>query len=256
LRQSVLPTLRGSGIGAFFGTLPGTGPALATFFAYATETRVARDPSRFGKGAIEGVASPEAANNAAVQTAFIPTLMLGIPGSAAMAIMIAMLMVQGIAPGPTIMTQAPELFWGLVMSFWIGNLILFVMSAPLIGVWVRLLTVPFRILYPAILLFICIGVYAIDNSTFQVWMVVVIGAFGYLARLADLPAAPMLLGFVLGPMMEEHFRRALMLSRGDLATFFVRPISGTVMAFVIVVVLISAWRAWRGAGPLPLGEED
>jgi len=256
LRQSLLPTLRGSGLGAFFGTLPGTGPALATFFAYATEKRVARDPSRFGHGAIEGVASPEAANNAAVQTAFIPTLMLGIPGSAAMAIMIAMLMVQGITPGPTIMTQAPELFWGLVMSFWIGNLILFVMSAPMIGIWVRLLTVPFRILYPAILVFICIGVYAIDNSTFSVWMVVVIGGFGWLARLADLPAAPMLLGFVLGPMMEEHFRRALMLSRGDVATFFVRPISGTVMAFVILVVLLSAWRAWRGAGPLPLGEED
>jgi TctA family transporter len=256
LRQSLWPTLRGSVIGSFFGTLPGTGPAISTFFAYAAEKRVARDPSRFGRGAIEGVASPEAANNAAVQTAFIPTLMLGIPGSAAMAIMIAMLMIQGIAPGPTIMTQAPTLFWGLVMSFWIGNLILFAMSAPLIGIWVRLLTIPFGLLYPAILMFICIGVYAVDNSIFDVWMVVVIGAFGWLARLVDLPAAPMLLGFVLGPMMEEHFRRALMLSRGDLLTFFERPISATVMAFIVAVILLSAWRAWRGAPPLALGEEE
>ena len=256
LRRSAWPTLRGSAIGAFFGTLPGTGPAIATFFAYAAEKRVARDPSRFGRGAIEGVASPEAANNAAVQTAFIPTLMLGIPGSAAMAIMIAMLMIQGIAPGPTIMTQAPTLFWGLVMSFWIGNLILFAMSAPLIGIWVRLLTIPFALLYPAILMFICIGVYSVDNSVFDVWMVVVIGAFGWLARLSGLPAAPMLLGFVLGPMMEEHFRRALMLSRGDLTTFVTRPISGTVIGFIVAVVLLSAWRAWRGAAPLALGEED
>lgn len=256
LRRSAWPTLRGSAIGAFFGTLPGTGPAISTFFAYAAEKRVARDPSRFGRGAIEGVAGPEAANNAAVQTAFIPTLMLGIPGSAAMAIMIAMLMIQGITPGPTIMTQAPTLFWGLVMSFWIGNLILFAMSAPLIGIWVRLLSIPFGLLYPAILMFICIGVYAIDNSVFDVWMVAVIGGFGWLARLADLPAAPMLLGFVLGPMMEEHFRRALMLSRGDLLTFVERPISGTVIAFVVAVVLLAAWRAWRGAPPLALGEED
>lgn len=256
IRQSVWPTLRGSAIGSFFGTLPGTGPAISTFFAYAAEKRVARDPSRFGRGAIEGVASPEAANNAAVQTAFIPTLMLGIPGSAAMAIMIAMLMIQGIAPGPTIMTQAPTLFWGLVMSFWIGNLILFAMSAPLIGIWVRLLSIPFGLLYPAILLFICIGVYSVDNSVFDVWMVVVVGAFGWLARLADLPAAPMLLGFVLGPMMEEHFRRALMLSRGDLMTFVERPISGTVIAFILAVVALASWRAWRGAPPLALGEED
>ncbi|MIL10241.1 tripartite tricarboxylate transporter permease, partial [Salmonella enterica subsp. enterica] len=219
IKQSVLPTLRGSGIGAFFGALPGTGPAVSTFFAYAAEKRLARDPSRFGRGAIEGVAAPEAANNAAVQTAFIPTLMLGIPGSPAMAIMIAMLMVQGVTPGPTIMTQAPTLFWGLVMSFWIGNIFLFILSAPFIGLWVRLLTIPFNILYPAILLFICIGVYSVANSVFHVWMVIVIGAFGYLARLADLPAAPMLLGFVLSPMLEEHFQRALMLSRGDLTTF-------------------------------------
>jgi TctA family transporter len=256
LGQSVWPTLRGSAIGAFFGTLPGTGPAIATFFAYAAEKRVARDPSRFGRGAIEGVASPEAANNAAVQTAFIPTLMLGIPGSAAMAIMIAMLMIQGIAPGPTIITQAPTLFWGLVMSFWIGNLILFAMSAPLIGIWVRLLTIPFGLLYPAILLFICIGVYSVDNSVFPVWMVVVVGAFGWLARLADLPAAPMLLGFVLGPMMEEHFRRALMMSRGDPMTFLERPISGTVIVLILAVIALAGWRAWRGAPPLALGEED
>ena len=189
------------------------------------------------------MASPEASNNAADQTAFIPTLMLGVPGSAAMAIMIAALMIQGVAPGPNIMTQERELFWGLIMSFWIGNLMLLVMAVPLVGIWIRILTIPFGWLYPAILLFVCIGVYSVNNSTFDVWMVVATGGLGYLSRLADLPAAPLLLGFVLGPMMEEHFRRALMLSRGDFSTFVTRPISGTVLALTLLVVAWSAWRA-------------
>ena len=243
LTTSMPPTLRGAGIGAFFGALPGTGSAIAAFVAYAVEKRVSRDPSQFGAGALAGVAGPESANNAADQTAFIPTLMLGIPGSAAMAIMIAALMIQGVTPGPNIMTQQPELFWGLIMSFWIGNLLLLIMAGPLVGIWVKLLTVPFRWLYPAILLFICIGVYSVNNSSFDVWVVVVLGALGYLFRVADLPAAPLLLGFVLGPMMEEHFRRALMFSRGDLLTFFERPISGTVLAATILIV---AWSVWSG----------
>jgi TctA family transporter len=237
VKRSVLPILRGTGIGSFFGALPGTGPAIAAFISYAVEKRLARDPERFGRGAIEGVASPESANNAADQTAFIPTLMLGIPGSAAMAIMIAAMMIQGIAPGPTIMTAQPELFWGLVMSFWIGNLMLLIMSVPLVGIWVRLLSIPFKWLYPAVLLFICIGVFSVNNSTFDIWMVVLLGGIGYLMRLADLPAAPLLLGFVLGPMMEEHFRRALMFSRGDFMTFLTRPISGTIFALTLAILV-------------------
>jgi TctA family transporter len=245
VRRSTLPILRGTGIGAFFGALPGTGPAIAAFISYAVEKRLARDPERFGRGAIEGVASPESANNAADQTAFIPTLMLGIPGSAAMAIMIAAMMIQGIAPGPTIMTAQPELFWGLVMSFWIGNLMLLIMSVPLVGIWVRLLTIPFNWLYPAVLLFICVGVFSVNNSTFDIWMVVVLGGFGYLMRVADLPAAPLLLGFVLGPMMEEHFRRALMFSRGDYMTFLNRPISGTIFALTLAILAWGAVQALR-----------
>lgn len=245
LRISIKPILRGSGIGAFFGALPGTGSAIAAFMAYAVEKRTARDPSRLGAGALEGVASPEAANNAADQTAFIPTLMLGIPGSAAMAIMIAALMIQGVTPGPNIMTLEPELFWGLIISFWLGNLMLVVMAGPLVGIWIRLLMVPFRWLYPGILLFVCIGVYSVNNSTFDMWMVVVLGALGYLFRVADLPAAPLLLGFVLGPMMEEHFRRALMFSRGDFSTFVTRPISGAIIALTIILVGWSLWKYLR-----------
>jgi TctA family transporter len=245
LRRSMMPTLRGSGIGAFFGALPGTGSAIAAFIAYAVEKRTARDPSRIGNGAIEGVASPEAANNAADQTAFIPTLLLGIPGSAAMAIMIAALMIQGITPGPNIMNLQPGLFWGLIISFWIGNLILLIMAGPLVSIWIRLLMIPFRWLYPGILLFVCIGVYSVNNSSIDVWMVVVLGALGYLFRIADLPAAPLLLGFVLGPMMEEHFRRALIFSRGDFSIFVTRPISGTIIALTIALVVWSIWKWLR-----------
>jgi TctA family transporter len=240
-RRSWLPILRGTGLGSFFGVLPGTGPAIASFVGYALEKRLAKDPSRFGNGAIEGIASPEAANNAADQTAFIPTLMLGIPGSAAMAIMIGALMIQGISPGPNFIAQQPALFWGLVMSFWIGNLLLLLLNIPLIGIWVRLLQVPFHLLYPAIVLFICIGVYSVSSSSFDVWMVVGLGAMGIAMRMVGLPAAPLLLGFVLGPMMEEHFRRALMFSRGDLTTFFTSPLSGVIMLVTIVILLWSTF---------------
>jgi TctA family transporter len=209
---------------------------------------VAREPQRFGRGAIEGVIAPEAANNTADQTAFIPTLMLGIPGSAAMGIMIGALMIQGIAPGPNFLNQHPDLFWGLIMSFWIGNLILMLFNIPLIGLWIRLLTVPFHWLYPSILLFVCIGVYSVNNSFFDVWVVMAIGALAYLMRLADLPPAPLLLGFVLGPMMEEHFRRSLMFSRGDMTTFFTRPVSAVIMVaalLVLVWALVGLWRNRR-----------
>ncbi|KMK67645.1 tripartite tricarboxylate transporter permease [Puniceibacterium sp. IMCC21224] len=241
LKTSVMPIIRGTGIGSFFGTLPGTGPSIAAFMAYAIEKQVAKDPSRFGKGAMEGICAPEAANNAADQTAFIPTLTLGIPGSASMAIMLGALMIHGINPGPGLMTDHPDLFWGLVMSFWIGNLLLILLNVPMIGLWVRLLLVPYHLLFPAVLMFICIGTYTVHNSAADIWMVAFFGALGYLMRFLSLPPAPLLLGFVLGPLMEEHFRRAMLLSRGDFMTFFDRPISCVVM---IITGMLLVWTVW------------
>ena len=245
MRRSWFPMLRGSGIGAFFGTLPGTGPSVAAFMAYAMEKRVAKEPKRFGKGAIEGIMAPEAANNSADQTSFIPTLSLGIPGSPTMALMLGALMIHGIAPGPSLVNEQPELFWGLIMSFWIGNVILVILNVPLIGVWVRLLMVPYHLLFPAVLMFICIGTYSVNQSSFEVWLVVFFGALGYVMRIFDWPAAPLLLGFVLGPLMEEHFRRAMLLSRGDFMTFFDRPISATVMALTAALLIWGAWSAMK-----------
>jgi len=245
IRRSWFPMLRGSGIGAFFGTLPGTGPSVAAFMAYAMEKRVSKDPRRFGKGAIEGIMAPESANNSADQTSFIPTLSLGIPGSPTMALMLGALMIHGIAPGPSLVNDQPELFWGLIMSFWIGNLLLVILNVPLIGVWVRLLTIPYYLLFPAVLMFICIGTYSVNQSSFEVWLVVFFGFLGYLMRIFDLPAAPLLLGFVLGPLMEEHFRRAMLLSRGDFMTFIDRPISATVMALTAALLIWGVWAALR-----------
>ena len=248
VRRSFGPVVRGTGIGCFFGTLPGTGPAISSFMAYAIEKRVARDPSRFGKGAIEGIMAPESANNAAEQTSFIPTLSLGIPGSATMALMLGALMIHGITPGPQLMPQQPSLFWGLIMSFWIGNLFLLILNVPLIGLWIRLLLIPYNLLYPAVLMFICIGVYTVNNNPFDIWLVIFFGILGYLMRLLDFSAAPLLLGFVLGPMMEEHFRRAMVLSRGDLTTFIDRPVSGVILALTLLLLLRSAlngYVAWK-----------
>lgn len=244
-RRSWMPTLRGASIGAFFGTLPGTGPSVAAFMAYAVEKRVSKEPERFGKGAIEGIMAPESANNSADQTSFIPTLSLGIPGSPTMALMLGALMIHGIAPGPSLLTEQPSLFWGLVMSFWIGNVLLVILNVPLIGLWVRLLMVPYHLLYPAVLMFICIGTYSVNNSSFEVWLVVFFGFMGYLMRIFKWPAAPLLLGFVLGPLMEEHFRRAMLLSRGDFMTFIDRPISATVMALTMALLLWGAWSAFK-----------
>ncbi|WP_285295490.1 tripartite tricarboxylate transporter permease [Aureimonas altamirensis] len=244
LRRSIGPMARGTGIGSFFGTLPGTGPSVAAFMAYAVEKRVAKDRSRFGKGAIEGIMAPESANNSADQTSFIPTLALGIPGSPTMALMLGALIIHGIAPGPQLMTEQASLFWGLIMSFWIGNLLLVVLNVPLIGLWVRLLLIPYHLLYPAVLMFICIGVYTVNNNPFDVWLVVFFGGLGYVMRLLDLPTAPLLLGFVLGPLMEEHFRRAMLISRGNLMTFVERPISGAVLAVTALILIWSAWAAY------------
>lgn len=245
VRRSWFPMLRGSSIGAFFGTLPGTGPAVASFISYAVEKRVAKEPHRFGKGAIEGIMAPESADNSAEMTSFIPTLSLGIPGSATMALMLGVLIIHGITPGPNLMASQPSLFWGLIMSFWIGNVILVILNVPLIGVWVRLLMVPYHLLFPAVLMFICIGTYSVKNGAFDVWMVMVFGLLGYMMRAFGFSAAPLLLGFVLGPLLEQNFRHAMILSRGDFWYFIERPISGSVLLVTLALLSWSAWSAYR-----------
>ncbi|HEY9539222.1 MAG TPA: tripartite tricarboxylate transporter permease [Kiloniellaceae bacterium] len=254
VRRSVLPILRGTGIGAFFGTLPGTGQTIAAFISYAVEKRVAADPSRFGKGAIEGIAAPEAANNASAQTAFIPTLSLGIPGSATMALMLGAMMIHGIAPGPMVIVNHPDIFWGVVASFFIGNVLLVVLNVPLIGLWVRLLQVPYQYLYPVIIVLICIGVYSVNNNVFDVALALLFGVVGYAMRLLGFEPAPLLIGFVLGPMMEENLRRGLLLARGDYYQLLAQPITGSVLCLTLLLVLWSLWsslrrrRAAAGAG--------
>ena len=204
---------------------------IAAFAAYTFEKKISKDPARFGRGAIEGVAAPESANNAAAQTSFIPLLTLGIPPNAVMALMVGAMTIHGIVPGPQVMTKQPELFWGMIASMWIGNLMLVVINLPLVGVWVRLLRVPYRLLFPAILMFCCIGVYSINNAPFDVVMTAASSALvGYWLVKHDFEPAPMLLGFVLGPLMEENLRRAMLIARGDPSTFITRPISGGLLA--------------------------
>jgi TctA family transporter len=244
-KRSIMPMLRGTGIGSFFGALPGTGASIASFMSYAIEKKVAKDPSRFGKGAIEGVTAPESANNAAAQTAFIPTLSLGIPGDAVMALMLGALIIHGIQPGPMLMTQQPELFWGLIVSFGIGNILLMILNIPMIGLWVSILKIPYNVLYPAILVFISLGVYSVSNNTFDVYLVAVLGIMGYVLSVLKFEAAPLLLGFVLGPMMEEYLRRALLLSRGDMMTFIDRPISAFLLACSAALLLWTAFSALK-----------
>jgi TctA family transporter len=248
LKASFGPICRGTGIGAFLGVLPGTGPAIASFSSYMLEKKMAKDPSRFGKGAIEGVAGPESANNADAQCKFIPTLTLGIPASAVMALMLGALTIQGIAPGPQVMTQKPDLFWGLVASMWIGNAMLVVLNLPLVGLWVMLLKVPYRLLFPAIMAFSCIGIYSVNNSPFELYLTAVFGVIGLIWMKLEMPPAPMLLGFVLGPLMEENLRRALLISRGDPTVFFTRPISLGFMiatALIVIIMVLPAVRSRR-----------
>jgi putative tricarboxylic transport membrane protein len=235
LKRSAMPIVRGTILGSFFGVLPGTGPAIASFSSYMVEKKLAKDPSRFGKGAIEGVAGPEAANNADAQAKFIPMLTLGLPASGVMALMLGALTIQGIQPGPQVMTQRPELFWGLIASMWIGNLMLVVLNLPLIGIWVKLLKVPYRLLFPAIMAFSAIGIYSVNNSSFEIYLTALFGIVGFLWLKLGFSPAPLLLGFVLGPMMEENLRRAMLMSKGDPSVFVTRPIS---LAFMIVTVLI------------------
>ena len=231
------PMMRGTALGAFFGILPGAGPTIASFSAYTLEKKVSKNRAQFGKGAIEGVASPEAANNAASQCEFIPTLALGVPGSATMALILGALTIQGIAPGPQVMTQRPDLFWGLIASMWIGNLMLLVLNLPLIGLWVKLLMVPYRLLFPAIMVFMAIGVYSVNNNPLDIHLALLFGLLGYVFIKLKCEPAPLILAVVLGPLMEENLRRALLISRGDASVFLTRPISA---GFLVATLLLLA----------------
>jgi putative tricarboxylic transport membrane protein len=235
LKHCVGAILRGTSLGAILGVLPGGGALLASFAAYTLEKNVARPPRDFGRGDIRGVAAPESANNAGAQTSFIPMLTLGIPGNPTMAMMIGALMIHGIAPGPRVMTDRPGMFWGLIASMWIGNLMLVVLNLPLVGLWAKLLRVPYRLLYPAIIVFCCIGAYTINTKPFDLFVMAFFAVFGYVALKLDCEPAPLVLGFVLGPMMEENLRRALLISRGDPMVFLTEPIS---LAFLVAAVLL------------------
>ncbi len=241
-KYAVPAVLRGTALGSVLGVLPGGGALLAAFAAYTVEKKITRNPDPpFGQGNIRGVAAPESANNAGAQTSFIPMLTLGIPPNAVMALMVGAMTIHNIQPGPQVMTSNPSLFWGLIASMWIGNLMLVILNLPLIGIWVQLLKVPYRFLYPAILVFCCIGVYSINNNTFDVSMTAAFGVLGYLFFKLRCEPAPLILGFILGPMMEENLRRAMLLSRGDPTVFFTRPLSLTLLlmaAALVVIVLL------------------
>ena len=239
LRQSSGPIVRGTAVGAILGILPGNGAVLGPFASYALEKKLAKDPRRFEQGAIEGVAGPESANNAGAQTSFIPLLTLGIPPNAVMALMVGAMTIHGIVPGPLVMTRNAPLFWGLIASMWIGNLMLLVINLPLIGMWVRLLKVPYRLLYPTILIFCCIGIYSVNNSPSDVGFTALFALLGYAASKLGFESAPLLLGYVLGRLLEENLRRALALSRGSLLTFIQRPVSAALLATGVLVLLIA-----------------
>jgi putative tricarboxylic transport membrane protein len=231
---------RGTVIGTLVGILPGGGAVISSFAAYTFEKKMSKTPERFGRGAIEGVAAPESANNAAAQASFIPLLTLGIPPNAVMALMVGAMTIHGIVPGPQVMTKQPDLFWGMIASMWLGNLMLVIINLPLVGVWVSLLRVPYRLLFPSIIVFCCIGVYSINNSPFDVQIAATFGLIGYWLLKHDFEPAPMLLGFVLGPLMEENLRRAMLIARGDATVFFTRPISASLLSLAIILLVIAA----------------
>jgi putative tricarboxylic transport membrane protein len=247
-KRIIAPVLRGTILGSALGILPGGGAMLASFAAYSFEKKVSRNAAQFGKGAIEGVAAPEAANNAGAQTSFIPMLTLGIPSNPVMALMIGAMILHGIQPGPAVMTEQPALFWGLIVSMWIGNLFLVILNLPMIGLWVKMITVPYHRLYPAILMFCAIGVFSLNNAEFDVGLMALFGLFGYICAKLGAEPAPMLLGFIIGPMMEEYLRRTLLLSRSDPMVFVERPISATMLGLAVaalIVVLLPALRKKR-----------
>ena len=236
-KDSLKPILRGSIMGFFLGVLPGGGAAIASFVSYAVEKRTSRHPEKFGHGAIEGVAGPEAANNAATGGAFIPLFSLSIPANSVMAILLGALMIHGVQPGPNMMTQTPDLFWGVVASMYVGNMMLLILNLPLIGLWVRLLKVPYVILFPLILLFCLVGAYTVDNKIFDVYIMIFFGFVGYLLRKYKYEAAPLILAFVLGPMFEDALRQSLLISEGSPAIFFTRPISGVIITVAVLLLL-------------------
>ena len=247
-KRMVAPILRGTALGSLLGILPGGGALLASFAAYSLEKKVSKHGAEFGKGAIEGVAAPESANNAGAQTSFIPMLTLGIPSNPVMALMIGAMIIQGIRPGPNVMVEQPRLFWGVIASMWVGNLFLLVLNLPLIGLWVRLLSIPYHLLYPIILVFTAVGVLSLSNAPFDVHLMAVFGVLGYLLVKLDCEPAPLLLGYILGPMMEEYLRRAMALSRGDPMIFLERPISAAMLALAVlamVSVVLPAVRSTR-----------
>lgn len=254
-RRTVFSGLRGGAIGATTGSIPGTGGLIAAFVSYAVEKKVAKDPSRFGKGAIEGVTGPESANNAADQAAFIPTLTLGIPGTPALALLLGVLLIHGLAPGPNLINEKPDMFWGLVMSFWIGNVMLLILNIPLVGLWVRILLIPPHIFFPAVLFFIALGAYSVNTSAFDVGEVIFFGLIGYGLRLIDMPLAPLVLGFILGPPLEVQFRRTLTFGGGDFSAFVTQPLAASLLALSTVIVVFSVWSAMRSHGKLIPTEE-
>jgi TctA family transporter len=246
VREAALPILRGTVVGSLCSLIPGTGPTIASFIAYATEKKLSKTPKAFGHGAIAGVAAPEASTHSSVQGDFIPTMSLGIPGDAAMALLLGALIIHDVTPGPLLIAEHPDVFWGLIASFWIGNLLLVFLNLPMIGLWVRLLTVPYRFLFPSALFFVCIGVFAARNSLFDVVLTLGLGVFGYLLLLLRFEPAPMLLGFVLGPRFEDNFRRALNIAHGDLTTFIDRPISALFLLMCLVLLGVQIYARVRG----------
>ncbi|WLD99912.1 tripartite tricarboxylate transporter permease [Agrobacterium leguminum] len=232
------PIARGTALGSVLGILPGGGAALASFGSYSLEKRLSKEPERFGKGAIEGVAGPESANNAGAQTSFIPMLTLGLPSNSVMALMIGAMLIQGIQPGPSVMTEQPALFWGLIASMWIGNLMLLVLNLPMIGLWVRMIAIPYHFLFPSIIALCAIGVFSVNNSVFDIYAMAFFGVVGYLFRKLDAEPAPMLLAFILGPMMEEFLRRTLLFSKGDPSVFLTRPLSAVLLSIAAGLLLL------------------
>jgi TctA family transporter len=256
IKRIVAPILRGTAVGAALGILPGGGHVLASFASYSLEKKVSKEPQKFGTGAIEGVAGPESANNAGAQTSFIPLLTLGIPAHPVMALLIGAFVIQGITPGPNVVKDEPELFWGIVVSMWIGNLFLVLLNLPLIGLWVKMLTIPYRVLFPAIIAFASIGTYSINLNAFDVYAIAVLGVIGYVLVKLDCEPAPLLLGFVLGPLLEEHLRRAMIISRGDPMVFIERPISAGLLLAALVAVVIAVIPSVRRKREEVFQEED
>jgi TctA family transporter len=240
LRAAAPAVVRGTLCGSLLGILPGGGAILSSFTAYMIEKKSSRHPESFGKGNIRGVAAPESANNAAAQTSFVPLLTLGIPPNVVLAMMAGAMMIHGIQPGPRVVSSNPSLFWGVIASMWVGNVILVLLNLPLVGIWVRLLSVPFRLLYPAILLFCCIGLYSVNNNTFDIGLTAACGLLGYLFQKLECEPAPLILGFILGPMMEENLRRGMLLSRGDPSVFFTRPLSLAFLVLSAVLLILVA----------------